>query len=101
MKENPVFHHGSPLDSEALLDFQQTAEGQPQKSWLARTVARWWFRSRPLHCPGCKSTVICRSKRHGRHEKILKFFQIVPWRCMSCNVRFFGRNRKIERAESA
>jgi hypothetical protein len=101
MKENPVLHQESSLDSEALLDFQRAAEGQPEQSRFARTVARWWFRSRPLHCPACKSTVICRSQRHGIHEKLLKSFRIVPWRCMECSDRFFALTRKIDSAKSS
>jgi hypothetical protein len=101
MKRNTVFHQHSSLDSEALLDFEQTAKVELDQSVLAQIAARWWYRKRPLNCPVCKSTVICRSQRHGLHEKLLKFVHIVPWRCMSCNDRFFARNRKIENLESA
>jgi len=42
-----------------------------------------------LVCLKCGSSDIRRSKRHGPLEWVLKRFFIVPWRCMSCDDRFF------------
>jgi len=40
-------------------------------------------------CPKCGSRDVCRSRRHGIGERLLKFLMIVPFRCEVCNVRFF------------
>src|SRR5262249_45847789 len=44
---------------------------------------------KPVVCLKCGCSDIRRSKRHGLLEWILKRFFIVPWRCMSCDNRFF------------
>ena len=44
---------------------------------------------KPAVCLKCGCTDIRRSKRHGPLEWVLKRFFIVPWRCMSCDDRFF------------
>jgi hypothetical protein len=40
-------------------------------------------------CLKCRCSDIRRSKRRRVLEWILKRFFIVPWRCMSCDNRFF------------
>src|SRR5262249_50805630 len=61
-------------------------ESDRQRPSTIRTTAA-------LHCPDCESTFVCRSVRHGLCERILKFFRIVPWRCMACLHRFFALRR--------
>src|SRR5262245_17061312 len=47
---------------------------------------------KPAVCLKCGFTDIRCSKRHGVLEWMLKRFFIVPWRCMSCDDRFFRRH---------
>ena len=61
---------------------------------IANALVRWPRMVRPFECPECNSPIIARSARHGRLEKILKSFRIVPWRCLSCRHRFFGWKEK-------
>jgi hypothetical protein len=44
---------------------------------------------KPSVCLKCGCSDIRRSKRHGPWEWILKRLLILPWRCMSCDNRFF------------
>jgi ferredoxin len=41
-----------------------------------------------FQCDSCGSTDICRSRRHGVVEWMLRFIAIRPWRCMNCDYRF-------------
>src|SRR4029077_12923350 len=46
----------------------------------------------PNHCPSCQSTNISRSKRRGLFESIVfKLIHVRPYRCLSCDSRFFRR----------
>jgi hypothetical protein len=40
-------------------------------------------------CPKCGSESVCRSRRHGIIERLLKTLTVVPFRCEDCSVRFF------------
>lgn len=39
-------------------------------------------------CPRCGSAKVCRSRRHGTLESIMKWF-VLPFRCLECKIRFF------------
>ena len=39
-------------------------------------------------CPRCGSVKVCRSRRHGALEWLIKWF-ILPSRCLECKMRFF------------
>lgn len=46
----------------------------------------------PIHCPSCQGTNITKSKRKGLFESIVfKLIDIRPYRCLSCDLRFFHR----------
>jgi hypothetical protein len=41
-------------------------------------------------CPQCHSGRCRRSKRHGIKDYTLGAIRLRPWRCRSCNIRFFA-----------
>jgi len=43
-------------------------------------------------CPACHSTNCTRSRRKGLKDYALSISQLRPWRCRSCQHRFFGWN---------
>jgi hypothetical protein len=44
----------------------------------------------PTHCPRCQSKNISKSKRRGLFESLVfKLFHVRPYRCQSCDLRFF------------
>jgi hypothetical protein len=44
----------------------------------------------PTHCPRCQSKNISKSKRRGLFESLVfKLFHVRPYRCQSCDFRFF------------
>jgi hypothetical protein len=46
----------------------------------------------PFQCPLCQSKNISRSKRRGLLESVVfALIQVRPYRCMSCDLRFFRR----------
>ena len=46
----------------------------------------------PFQCPQCQSQSITRSKRRGWVESVVfALIQVRPYRCMSCDWRFFRR----------
>jgi DNA-directed RNA polymerase subunit RPC12/RpoP len=46
----------------------------------------------PLQCPECQSKNISKSKRRGLFESVVfPLIQVRPYRCMSCDLRFFRR----------
>jgi DNA-directed RNA polymerase subunit RPC12/RpoP len=45
-------------------------------------------------CPHCESTMVCRSRRHGVTESLLRVLSIVPFRCEECGKRFFAWAKK-------
>ena len=47
-----------------------------------------------LYCPRCGSEKLHRSHRDNAYERyVLKLVGIHPYRCESCNERFFSRKR--------
>ena len=46
----------------------------------------------PFQCPQCQSKSISKSKRRGLLESVVfALVQVRPYRCMSCDLRFFRR----------
>ena len=46
----------------------------------------------PLQSPQCQSTNISKSKRRGLFESVVfALIQVRPYRCMSCDLRFFRK----------
>ena len=44
----------------------------------------------PTHCPRCQSKNISKSKRRGLFESLVfKLIHVRPYRCQSCDLRFF------------
>lgn len=41
-------------------------------------------------CPVCRSAVCRRSRRRGSRDKVAAWLGFRPWRCQTCQTRFFG-----------
>jgi hypothetical protein len=43
-----------------------------------------------LICPKCRSAVCQRSRRRGAYERLISVMGFLPWRCQTCERRFFA-----------
>ena len=41
-------------------------------------------------CPRCKSAVCRRSRRQGIRDRIASAMNLLPWRCITCEARFYA-----------
>ena len=41
-------------------------------------------------CPKCRETKAHRSHRHGLKDRVLRIFQMIPYRCHACSTRFYA-----------
>jgi hypothetical protein len=46
-----------------------------------------------MHCPSCSRTALARSRRVSLIDQILCWFGRWPYRCLSCNQRFYSTQR--------
>lgn len=46
-----------------------------------------------VRCPRCHESIIRRSQRK-QFERYLSILRLVPYRCLSCNLRFFWFREK-------
>jgi len=46
-------------------------------------------------CPDCKSAICRRSRRRGMQDRVMSAFGFLPWRCGTCQARFYSRTVAI------
>ena len=49
-----------------------------------------------FRCPSCKSPHTHRSKKRGFFEAFLSTLSVLPFRCDTCDARFFRRSAKLK-----
>ena len=56
-----------------------------------------WRLHRIGQCPSCGSQRVYRSRRRGVAERMLfRLLLVRPYRCESCDVRFYGYRKRFE-----
>jgi hypothetical protein len=65
--------------------------------WL---ILLWWLTPYSLVCPGCGSYDCRRSGRRNRRERLYALARVRPFRCRTCNHRFWRIGRLFPKTSS-
>jgi hypothetical protein len=81
----------TPLKPAKMIVHNLTTDRTCLARHLSRTLMLTWFQGRKsLLCPACQSDSPRRSRRRSVKDHIVGATLLRPWRCRSCNLRFYA-----------